>query len=232
MLQGARPSCAGCHDKELLKDNLPERTSFLDGTFLLTSVSGKNHQIPTLTHPAHFNQSLEISCQGCHAQWSFDDRGKHYIRIDSDEFDSFSALTVQGNHEVETLLTNNLDFDKEELPISMTDSLTKDSTPGIWLKGYVTRRWEEVRLSRDSTGAIRVVRPILDYSLSWVDEDENVIFDAVQPTDIENAVKAYTPHTTGSAGMFYQSRIQQFLAREKQSQASPTESAAQPIGIQ
>ncbi|BHH83516.1 hypothetical protein [Desulforhopalus sp. 52FAK] len=230
MLQGSKPSCAGCHDKERLKDSLPERTSLHDGTFILTSVSGTKHQIPTRNHPAHFNQNQQISCQGCHAQWSFDDRGKHYIRIDSDEFDSFSALTVQGNHEVESLLTNNLDFDNEERPITMTDNLTKESTTGIWLKGYVTRRWEEVRLGRDKAGTIQVVRPMLDYSLSWVDEDENVIFDAVQSKNRNTSVRTYTPHTTGSAGMFYQSRIQQFLAREQQSQINSAESPDTPLG--
>jgi len=232
MLQGTKPSCVGCHDTTQLQSNQPDRISIEDGAFILTTVSGTKHQIPTLTNPAHFNQTESISCQGCHAQWSFDDRGRHYMRIDADEFDSFSALTVQGNHEVESILANNFDFDKDELPIEMTDSITGKSSPGIWLKGYVTRRWEEVRLGRDRSGTISVVRPILDYSLSWVDEDETIIFDAVQPVNIKNSVKTYTPHTTGSAGMFYQARIQQFLAREKQDQSNSEESPATSSKIQ
>ena len=163
-----------------------------------------------------FGYNNNISCQACHAQWSFDDRGKHFLRIDTDELDTFSALTVQGDYDIESLLTNNLDFDKEELPVTMTDALTGQVSDGIWLKGYVTRRWENVTLGRDHDGQIKVVRPLLDYSLSWVDENEAVQFDAVQAKAEKNGLRPYTPHTTGSAGLLYEARIQQFLNQEKQ----------------
>ena len=218
MLQGVKPSCQGCHDSNILNNKTPENITRSNNSFIFTDHSGTIHPLPTLLHSAHFDTNQNISCQGCHAQWSVDDQGRHFLRVDSDELDSFSALTVQGNYEVETLLANNFDFDKEELPITMSDSLKGEASTGIWLKGYVTRRWEEVNLGRGSDGRITVVRPILDYSLSWVDEDENVIFDAVQPINGTKLVREYTPHTMGSAGLFYQARIQQFLIKEKQSQ--------------
>jgi len=218
MLQGQKTSCGGCHDTKALETQLPERVSKSENSYVLTSHTGEKHILPTLKHPAHFRDDLAISCQGCHAQWSFDDRGKHYIRIDSDELESYSALTVQGNYEVESLLTNNLDYEKDELPITMTDSLTGTSSIGVWLKGYVTRRWENVTLGRDNDGIIKVFRPILDYTISWVDEDETVQLDAVQAKVDNNGLRPYTPHTTGSAGLFYEARIQQFLNEEKREQ--------------
>lgn len=223
MLQGPKPSCAGCHDTKALEIAFPERVSRQAGSYILTSQSGTEHSLPTLTHPAHFSKGDNISCQACHAQWGFDDRGKHYLRIDTDEIESFSALTVQGSYEIESLLTNNLDYDKHELPITMQDGLTGQHSPGIWLKGYITRRWENVNLGRDAHGQITVVRPILDYSLSWVDEDDTVQFDAVPAQVDKDGLRPYTPHTTGPAGLFYQARIQQFLIQEKRNQSRQPE---------
>lgn len=224
MLQGPKPSCAGCHDAKELETTLPERVSRQPDSYILTSQSGSQHPLPTLAHPAHFAKGEKISCQACHAQWSFDDRGKHYLRIDTYEIEKFSALTVQGSYEIESLLTNNLDYEKDERPIAMKDALTGQYSPGIWLKGYITRRWEHVNLGRDAQGQITVVRPILDYSLSWVDEDETVQFDAVQAQVDNNGLHPYTPHTTGPAGLFYQTRIQQFLMQEKRLQKRQPES--------
>ncbi|MFT5701889.1 MAG: hypothetical protein ACI8ZB_004791 [Desulforhopalus sp.] len=228
MRSGNKPTCAGCHDAKDLAAQLPERVSKKDNGYILRAQSGMDHPIPTLTHPAHFTNSDSISCQACHAQWSFDDRGKHFLRMDTDEIDSFSGLSVQGNYEIETLLTNNLDYDKDELPIAMTDSLKGLPSIGIWLKGYVTRRWENVTLGRDTDGRITVVRPILDYSLSWMDEDETVQFDAVPSQVDHGGLRPYTPHTTGSAGLFYQARIHQFLNQEKQMQNHQPDNQAQP----
>ena len=223
MLQGKKPSCSGCHDTNELSVQLPERVSTRENNYVLTTYSGNKHPIPTLTHPAHFKHNDNISCQACHAQWSFDDRGKHFMRIDTDELDSFSALTVQGNYEIESLLRNNLDYEKDELPITMTDSLTGQASKGVWLKGYVTRRWENVILGRDNDGTIKVFRPILDYTLSWIDEDETVRLDAVQTKVDNNGLRPYTPHTIGSAGLFYEVRIQQFLNQEKRDQTKSSE---------
>lgn len=217
MLGETKLSCEGCHDSALLEKTLPENVRKTADGYFLTSQSGASHPIPLLRHPAHFDLTEKISCQACHAQWSFDDREKHFIRIDSDEFDSFSALTVQGNYEVESLLTNNFDFDKDELPSQMTDTLTGQATPGVWLKGYLERRWEDVKLGRNKYGEITVVRPLLDYSLSWLDEEDDVIFDSIRPSSSTTLLQEYIPHTTGSAGLFYKVRIQNFLNQEKES---------------
>jgi hypothetical protein len=223
MLQGDKPSCKGCHDTTELENKLPENVMKKDTGFVLMAQSGTEHPLPTLQHPAHFSTSENISCQACHAQWSFDDRGRQFLRLDSDEIEDFSALTVQGNYDIEHLLTNNLDYAKDELPIAMTDTLTGTSSTGIWLKAYLTRRWENIILGRDDNGQITVLRPSLDYALSWMTEDEEVPFDAIQSQAKDHGLRPYTPHTTGSAGLFYEARIQQFLARENLSNATSTD---------
>ena len=58
--------------------------------------------------------------------------------------------------------------------------------------------------------------------LSWMTEDEEVPFDAIQSQAKDHGLRPYTPHTTGSAGLFYEARIQQFLAQENLSKATST----------
>ena len=77
------------------------------------------------------------------------------------------------------------------------------------------RRWESIMLGRDDKGNITTVRPVLDCSLSWIDEEEIVRFNSVLSQAPDMGLRPYVPHTTGPAGLFYKQRIEQFLARER-----------------
>lgn len=210
-------TCAACHAKSKLQsESLPANISQKEDTYILRSHNeNRLHEIPLLKHPAHDNYGKEVTCQVCHAQWSFNDQKTNLLRSDIDEYEAFARLTVQGSSEIEKLLNNNLDFDAEELPHGMTDKISGQFRAGIWYKGLVTRRWEAIPLGRDKSGRIRVLRPLLDLHLSWIDEDGEVNFDAVQSNAANNGLVPYTPHTTGKAGLFYEERIDRFLRSEK-----------------
>ena len=212
---GEKPSCKGCHLREELQRSLPPRVVARQGVFLLHGRNGKEHTIPLMQHPAHQGQVENISCQACHAQWTFNDFGKHFLRSDTDDFDIWSNLSIQGSFEVETILENNNDFDKTELPAQMTDKITGEQVAGLWYKGYTIRRWESIMLGRDGKGNITTLRPVLDCSLSWIDEEEIVRFNSVLSQAPDMGLRPYVPHTTGPAGLFYKQRIEQFLARER-----------------
>ncbi len=212
-------SCADCHSKEKLQSgSLPANVTQEKDSFILHSRhENKAYTIPLLAHPAHDTYGKTVGCQVCHAQWSFNDQETHLLRSDIDDYDPFERLTVQGSSEIEKLLTNNLDFEADELPHGMTDKISRDFRAGIWYKGYVIRRWESVPLGRDKAGRLQVVRPLLNLHLSWIDEDEEVHFDAVQADSPTEGMVPYTPHTTGKAGLFYRERINNFLRSEKMS---------------
>ncbi|PIE73288.1 MAG: hypothetical protein CSA20_04195 [Deltaproteobacteria bacterium] len=209
----AKASCAGCHDRRELAKRLPPKVKKTAKGFVLSSRKGKEHLIPILTDPAHNIYGETVSCQACHAQWSFTDRGKYFLRIDTDDLEAFFAHTVQGSLAIERLLVNNLSFTTTDMPITMADGITGKQGRGIWLKGFLTRRWEEIPLGRDEDGKIAVVRPILDLHLSWLDTDEEVRFD--NSTTMRKKMQAYTPHTTGKAGLFFGQRLQDFISREQ-----------------
>jgi hypothetical protein len=222
--EGKIPSCKACHSREELEHSLPADVEKVEGGFILHGRDGKEHSIPLMKHPAHEEQAETISCQACHAQWTYNDYGRHFLRSDTDDFDEWYLLSVQGNFEIETIIENNTDFDKDELPAIMTDKITGEPEPGLWHKGYTMRRWETPILGRDENGTITTMRPKLDYFLSWIDEEETVRFDSVQSQAKNSGIRPYVPHTTGPAGIFYRERIQQFLAQERSAaESSPDE---------
>ncbi|KJR96407.1 MAG: hypothetical protein VR65_28155 [Desulfobulbaceae bacterium BRH_c16a] len=211
-----KPSCAACHSGDELAKSLPPRVERREkDAFVLLAGNGKEHPIPLLQHPAHFNNPEKITCQACHAQWTFNDISKHYLRSDVDDVDPWTLLATQGSFEVENLVEHNSDFNNTELPLQMTDKITRTPRQGLWLKGFTMRRWEEVVLGRDRDGAIATMRPMLDYSLSWIDEEENVRFDSLMAIDNMQGLRPYVPHTTGPAGVFYRERIDNYLKKEQ-----------------
>ncbi len=210
--------CADCHDHTNIKAGRPvSNIQFSEETnsfSLLSAGDGKLHPIPLMEHPAHIKYNSLAGCQVCHAQWSFNDSGTHLIRNDLEEYDDFSKLSVQGSFEVEQILKNNLDFDANEMPHSMTDKISGAVKNGLWYKGFETRRWENIPIGRDQNGRLQVMRPLLDIYLSWIDEEEKVQFDSIKSGAINNGYTPYVPHTTGKAGIFYKNRIEEFLRLE------------------
>ncbi|MCP3931983.1 MAG: hypothetical protein GY705_23160 [Bacteroidetes bacterium] len=166
------------------------------------------HIIPQIKNQAH-EQYKNVSCQVCHAQWSFNDGSTHLLRSEFDDYDQWERLTVQGNSDVEVILEHNLYSDEDEIPPGMNDGLTREFTEGIWYKGFSQRRWENMIIKKDKDGIIRVYRPILDLYLSMVNSEEEVIFDNL--TGRNNKFLPYTPHTTGKAGLYYTDRFRHLI---------------------
>lgn len=215
-----QPSCAACHDEQLLQKTMPSNISKEgDSTYSLLSLTdNKNHPVPLMRHPAHQKYNDVAGCQVCHARWTFNDNQTHLLRSDAEEYDDFVKLTVQGSFELESILENNLDFELDEIEPAMRDKINGQQRLGLWHKGYGSRRWENVLLGRDSTGKLQVVRPLLDLYLSWIDADEDVRFDSEPASAKDGGMVPYTPHTTGKAGLFYEERIEEFLRSERKEQ--------------
>ena len=202
-----------CHDLNTLQNSDNETITLVNNQYLFTSgATGIILPLPLMVHPAHQKFGKQVSCQGCHALWSFDDDQTHLVRIDHDDLDELEKLTLDGSSEVFGILSSHMEFDGEWLDPVMNDKFTGKQFPGIWLKGFKQRRWENIRLIPDSNGLLQVARPLLNLHLSWIDEEEIVLFDNItvlpeRPTDIP-----YSPHTIGKAGPFYQKRFSHLLS--------------------
>ena len=206
-------NCSSCHDPKSQNSTPPPDTVTLkNGKAVLTTKStGKQHQIPLLSNPAHQLYGDSVACQVCHAQWSFNDDTTHLLLSQTDDYDNWYSLTVQSDSRTERFLDHNLFYDVEELPPWMSDTITGEKRFGVWYQGYTKRRWEDILVGRDTDGMIKVFRPILDLRLSALDDDENIRFDNL--TGHGNGLLPYTPHTTGPAGIFYKQRFLKLLKK-------------------
>lgn len=209
--------CQDCHSADALNKSLPPGVSRNQNGFSLRGKGdNQEHLIPLMHDPAHDKTLQTVTCQACHAQWSFNDTGTHLLRNDTSEQDAFWRLTTQGSWEVEKILNHNYNSEATTtLPPIMTDKINGEEKKGLWHEGYIMRRWETIQLGRDKEGKVAVMRPLLDLHLSWIDEEHKVRFDAV-PTSADNkGLLPYTPHTTGAAGLFYRQRLADFYQTEK-----------------
>lgn len=212
----SRPSCAGCHDLTELEKGLPRGVrKTAKGYVFLAGIERKEHPLPLMIDPAHTTTSEKVSCQVCHAQWTFNDFGKHFLRSESADFEPWDRLTTQGSSEVSAILTNNTDPTRQEVAPTMMDKIHFKKQNGLWYKGYGVRRWETILLARGRDGTITTVRPLLDYSLSWMDAEGRVHFDSQTSHAEAGGLYPYTPHTTGKAGIFSMQRIRTFQHDEK-----------------
>ncbi len=200
-------SCAACHQATATPPpvSLPNIT-VKDSVVTLTGrLNNRKYRVLQLRHPAHFDPSIKADCVVCHAQWSFNDKGTHLLRLDGMNPETWASLSVQGSSEVENQIDN-----EEDTPF-MTDKISRVAKPGIWLKGYETRRWETVPVGSDK-GVLKVFRPIMDIHLSFRDSAGNVIVDSAGISQGRKGYKPYTPHTVGKAGIFYRQRLKKQLS--------------------
>jgi len=173
-----------------------------------TRRGGQDLTAPGLKNPAHERYGGKVGCAVCHAQWSFFDDGTHLLRLDVMDYSPWGDLTVQSSHEVELQLDEDLygsgGFDKP----FMQDKFSGDNRLGLWLKGFGQRRWERQVTCTDDRGRLQVCRPELDLYLSYVNADEQTIFDSVPAPLGGKRLLPYVPHTTGKAGMYYLRKLQ------------------------
>jgi len=207
--QGA-VTCLTCHGwrtgTHLNRNNLTAENGHL---VLTTRLTGRKLVVPALKNPAHETHKDKADCAVCHSQWSFNDQGTHLIRYDYINYEPWAGLSVQGSFEVE----DQLDLSSYEMPF-MRDKLTQTPSRGLWFMGYGLRRWESPLIGKSPDGRLRVFRPILDLHLSFVNEEQKLIFDAVKPRKGTSRFLPYTPHTIGKAGAFYHERLQVTLPPE------------------
>lgn len=211
-LAGKQPAvrCQDCHDPQ--PGRIPPlkhlRREGEDGQLILTGrASGKEHPIPRLQHPAHAQYGGKVACQVCHAQWSFNDQGTHLLLSYAQDTAPWRPLAVQGSSEAEAFIRG------KEKP-TMTDTLSGQKRPGVWLQGYSLRRWENMLIQQDKDGIVKVFRPILDLRLSAVDARGSVIGGFDNLSGGSDGLLPYTPHTTGPAGLFYERRFLHLLPRK------------------
>lgn len=198
-------TCTNCHEYDGQQPS-PLNIRLQDGLPMLTTAK-TILPIPQLQHPAHETYKNKAGCTVCHGVWSFSDQGTHLFRQDAEEYDDWEAISIQGSYEVEHEIYANINGEGYPYPF-MADKLTGQGYYGLWHKGYELRRWEFPIVCKDSEGVLQICRPLLDLSLTWVNDEGDVLFDNARPNKgPAKGLLPYTPHTIGKAGPFYKERL-------------------------
>lgn len=143
-----------------------------------------------------------ISCAVCHALWSFNDRGRTLVRQDVANYWAWYDLRFQGIRSIELFLEENYFVDVMAWPNPfMMDPLTGRAESGIWYETFLERRFWPVRLGKDLSGRIMVMRPLLDLSVIYVGQDGDILVEGLRP-EVRSAYIPYLPHTIGKADLF------------------------------
>jgi hypothetical protein len=177
-----------------------------DGEWFFSSRSGEVRPVPLFRPhtPSHDpNTHSRLRCSACHAAWTAHDYGLSLQRQDGGDFRVWTYLVRQGDAGLEQELSK-LIKDPVRRP-QAPDLLTGEMQPGLWLKGFRFRRWENLVLGVDHRGRVSLMRPLHQYQVSYVDSRGRVLLDSVVPRRLPDrepgwAFMPFVPHTTGKKG--------------------------------
>ncbi|WP_456434288.1 hypothetical protein [Thermosulfuriphilus sp.] len=197
MGRGKDPSCLDCHKE-------PQRASGIveeGGRLVFVSSSGRRHLIPKMKErPSHREEIIvRARCSACHASFTYWDEDTYLLRLDAIDYEDWVDLLVQGSSEVEELILEGL-TSNEPPPPYMQDKFNHKYYLGLWLKGFKERRWERFILVEDDQGRLSLARPLLKIYLSYVNKEEDVLFDNFESQGV--GLLPYSPHTIGPADFF------------------------------
>ncbi len=215
---GVGISCRGCH----VEGTHPLILKQSDG--LWTLLRGKGRTIPQWKDdliPHRIAEHREkVSCAACHAAWSFQDYGLHLMLEERAAYWKWASLSMQNDPQIQEILgqytgtyadfvppqSGSLPYKPvdEWKPPKTKDWLSGEVRPGAWFRGLTARRWEDPPLGVDHRGKVSVMRPIYQYVVSHVDEEENLLLDRHIPVTGAGfpalIFNPYTPHTTSPVG--------------------------------
>ncbi len=224
-------TCSDCHVKGPCES--------ANATETVTCVSC--HELSVLSsRPGHTVEAASsVSCTVCHAVWAPVEIGRSLMRQDRPDYEEWLRLSVQNSLEVEKLCQTQsaLKFEAWQ-PAVMEDKIDHSIEPGMWFEGFVARRFWPVMAGITSDGRMVNVRPLLDISISYVDSDEMIMADNIQPVGVADITAIlpdfspgpdfisflrpelyekpwlwleFTPHTIGPADVFRTIRVNRWL---------------------
>jgi len=130
-----------------------------------TNLSQKNH-------PSYHKN---ISCIACHSAWQVNSYRSVILRSDIPNYKDFKRLISSEDRYLEEFLKKALK--KPSTKPVMPDFIENRLYKGVWYLGYYFRRWERFFLI-NYRGKIELARPLLDFELTYIDEQNRTIIDA------------------------------------------------------
>lgn len=194
-------ACTACHIKGPCQKGIPGKEGETETISCIechnTGGGGKGAPMDPAIIGHREGDLGRVSCDACHALWGFYDKGRSLVLQESPIFDDWTYLAVQGSSEIEKAVTDHNSGKADT--ITMIDKFTGQARLGLWFQVFSERRWWPVVLGEDRDGRLRVMRPLLDISISYVNARGDAVFDNLRPKG--QLLVPYAPHTIGRADM-------------------------------
>ncbi len=208
-------ACMDCHSKKGVMGG--DRFIRFEGEqthIQCESCHGGFHSSPTRANkgtifktdtPSHQSYHKKVACSACHAQWSYQDYGLNLFLDKSNHYDMWEPYIWQGDQQVANLLRTQLkNLPEEREPARSANWLSGDTSSGIWYQAWDFRRWETAVLGKGTDGIYRILRPLYQYRITYVDAEDNIWFDSAVPQKADGTKgwnwDTYAPHTIGAKG--------------------------------
>jgi hypothetical protein len=166
--------------------------------------NGKNWESGATCTECHPNPSTDnhpsyhstIACSTCHSSWNMNSYELSVLRDDTADYQKWKELTLQEDGYLSNFLAKALKS-KKKLKPQMPDWVEMKQREGIWYSGWRFRRWEHFVLGNDASGAVKILRPLFQYRISYRDKNGTMVLDDVGTIDGKKieAWLPYAPHT-------------------------------------
>jgi hypothetical protein len=208
-------SCESCH----VKGDHP-RVVRVGNDFSFTGA--ERRKIPKWKQdiiPHSVSKHSRLRCNACHAAWSYQDYGRHFMLEERADYWKWSTTAAQNDPQIQELLLRNIGTEAELIeprqghapakpepdwkkPFTF-DWLSGEYRPGAWFHGFTERVWSRPPLGNDGQGRIAVMRPF-QIVVSHIDKDSNLLADRIVPTTGSGSpallFNPYSPHTIAKSG--------------------------------
>ncbi len=188
--------CRRCHGKKELMEGRSKPSCLA----CHLEIKGKS--------PFHEEKILQkVRCSVCHAVWMPRDEGLYFVLYEEPDWEDWQELFVQEDAWVEKLF---LEFFQGKVPsANMPDRLSGKRRPGVWFFTLKKRTFEKFVMGWDASGRLSLMRPLLDIHLSYVNAEDELLFENLTPKDSKEL--PVTPHTTGPGDTFRAWRVLRLL---------------------
>ena len=153
--------------------------------------------------PAHQPFHQNVACSACHAQWAYQDYGLNLFLDESNRYEMWEPYLWQGDAMVTDLLQTQLQRPQNKREAARSaNRLSGEQSSGVWYQAWDFRRWETPVLGKGTDGTYRILRPMYQYRVSFVDAEDRIWLDSAVPRKADGSIgwnwDAFAPHTVGA----------------------------------
>ncbi len=153
------------------------------------------------TIPPHRSYHSKVSCSACHSAWQNENYGFNVFLDMKPDYPAWKNVTSQEDPYLQSFLNRAIHLieeGKSPPKPTMPDRITEKMYPGIWLTGWIMRRWSFFTLGETLYGEFKILRPLFEYVVSYRDKEGRIILNSTEKTKagrIMSAFLPYDPHT-------------------------------------